>query len=529
MSDNRKRRTEYEDGARNRRIGNPEKRTYRDDDAAENPQKLSKKELKRLRVMKSRKQSLVLALIQLLLTIICIAEVIYLNIIPGLKLALGIIVLLLLSFYTFTMIKSRRFRFFGKIVSVLMIIVLLVSSIYIGKVNGILDKIAGIDTKTYIINVYVLKENSARNIKDAKDYTFGMLGSLDRENTNKAIDDINKEVGGKIATQDYSSWAELVDGLKNQEVGAIILNEGYLTSIIETEGYEKFEEETRVIHATKIVVKINVNNNKDVTENPFIMYVSGIDTRGEMTASSRSDVNILAVVNPKTKQVLLLNTPRDYYVPLAMNGELDKLTHAGIYGVDESMNTLAKLYDVDVDYYFRVNFIGFEKIIDALGGIDVYSDYDFTTIHGGYYYSKGMNHLNGIQALGFCRERYAFPAGDVQRGKNQMAVIQAVIQAMSAKEVLKNFSDLADSIKECFETSMSQSQISSLVKMQIDDGSKWNVVSYTVRGEGDTQPCYSLSLPNYVMWPDDTLIGNAKTLIKQVMDGEDINLDAVSE
>ena len=169
-----------------------------------------------------------------------------------------------------------------------------------------------------------------------------------------------------------------------------------------------------------------------ITKEPFVIYLSGVDTRGELTEKARSDVNILAVVNPQTKQVALINTPRDYYVDLAGTNSKDKLTHAGLYGVETSMATLGNLYGVSVDHYIRINFAGFINIVDALGGVDVYSDQAFTSVGSpGYYdpttFAEGWNHLDGKSALAFARERHAFASGDIQRGINQMKVIDAML------------------------------------------------------------------------------------------------------
>lgn len=167
----------------------------------------------------------------------------------------------------------------------------------------------------------------------------------------------------------------------------------------------------------------------------------------------------------------MISTPRDYYVPLSIsNGVPDKLTHAGIYGINVCMDTLNMLYDTDINYYFRLNFAGFVQIIDALGGITVDSDYDFTTQNSsGYHFTKGPNQVNGDQALAFCRERYAFSAGDRQRGKDQMKVIQGVINKATSPDILKNYLSLLDSLSGCFETNIPYDVITSLVKQQLDE------------------------------------------------------------
>ena len=264
-----------------------------------------------------------------------------------------------------------------------------------------------------------------------------------------------------------------------------------------------------------------------ITKEPFVIYLSGVDTRGELTENARSDVNILAAVNPVTKRVALVNTPRDYYVDLAGTDSKDKLTHAGLYGVETSMATLGNLYGVNVDHYIRINFAGFISIIDALGGVDVYSDQAFTSVGSpGYYdpttFVEGWNHLDGKAALAFARERHAFKTGDVQRGINQMKVIDAMLNKIKSPALLMGFSKIMDSAADCFVTSLSQNQISALVRMQLSDFAEWNIESYTVTGSsGSSTKCYSAKGQKlYVMKPDESSVAKAKEMIAAVLGGE---------
>ena len=265
-----------------------------------------------------------------------------------------------------------------------------------------------------------------------------------------------------------------------------------------------------------------------ITKEPFVVYLSGVDNRGELTENARSDVNILAVVNPVTKQAALINTPRDYYVDLAGTESKDKLTHAGLYGVETSMATLGNLYGVDVDHYIRINFAGFISIIDAIGGVDVYSDQAFTSVGSpGYYdpttFAEGWNHLDGKSALAFARERHSFKTGDIQRGINQMKVIDAMANKLKSPTLLMSFSKLMDAAADCFVTSFSQEQISALVRMQLGDLASWDIQSYTVTGSGaKSSKCYSAKGQSlYVMKPDENSVNEAKALIAAVLGGED--------
>lgn len=265
-----------------------------------------------------------------------------------------------------------------------------------------------------------------------------------------------------------------------------------------------------------------------ITKEPFVVYLSGVDTRGELTENARSDVNILAVVNPVTKRVALINTPRDYYVDLAGTGSKDKLTHAGLYGVETSMQTLGSLYGIEVGHYIRINFAGFMSIVDALGGVDVYSDYAFTSVGSpGYYdpttFVEGWNHLDGQAALAFARERHAFATGDIQRGINQMKVIDAMLNKIKSPALLLNFSKLMDAAADCFVTSFSSEQISALVRMQLGDFASWEIQSYTVTGSGGTSTkCYSAQGQKlYVMKPDEASVNEAIAMIQSVLGGEE--------
>ena len=266
---------------------------------------------------------------------------------------------------------------------------------------------------------------------------------------------------------------------------------------------------------------------KKITKEPFVVYLSGVDTRGELTEKARSDVNILAAVNPETKQVVLINTPRDYYVDLAGTNSKDKLTHAGLYGVQTSMDTLGNLYGVDVQHYIRINFAGFINIVDALGGVDVYSDQAFTSVGSpGYYdpttFAEGWNHLDGKAALAFARERHAFKTGDVQRGINQMKVIDAMLNKIKSPALLMGFTKILDAVSDSFVTSLSQNQISALVRMQLSDFAEWNIERYTVTGSsGSSTKCYSAKGQKlYVMKPDENSVAKAKEMIAAVLGGE---------
>ena len=425
----------------------------------------------------------------------------------------------------------------GSVLTMALLIVLMIGTPYLTKAVSTLNKLTGVNVEVADVGVYVKNESPIQDLSGLNGKTVGILGILDRDNTDKALQEMRNQAG-TLDTTEYIGLSELADGLMEEEVDAILLNNAFLDLLTETEGYEDILDKIHEIHTqqTETVIEKVEDETKDKwnildlfggeeeeerQDRVFTMYISGIDNRGGLIAKSRSDVNILATVNVDTRQVLLVSTPRDYYVPLPIsNGQCDKLTHAGIYGVDVSIGTLEMLYGIDIDYYFRVNFSGFEKIIDALDGVTVNSDYDFSA--DGYYFQKGENHVNGSQALAFARERKSFKEGDRQRGRNQMAVIKAVINKAMSPAILSGYADIMESVAGSFETSMPYDLIAELVRDMLEKGGSWNIVSYSVNGSGDSRRPYSMSTNAYVMIPDQETVDTAIEKINQVMNGETV-------
>ena len=440
--------------------------------------------------------------------------------------------------HIFVQLPLRRNKL-GKLICGVLAVVLSVAMIYgTVAVQSALNKISGIMVEKQVTAVIVMKEDDATELGDTRGYKFGILANRDQENTRKLLSAMQESMG-QIDTREYETPADMADALYDDEIQAMILNEGYISLLTEQEDYSDFSSHTKIIYEYVTEHEItSIKPSGSITKQPFVIYCSGSDERdSDINAKSRSDVNILAVVNPKTRQILLVNTPRDYYLPLAFNGELDKLTHAGMYGVQESMAVLDNLYGTKTSYYGRINFWGLIDIVDALGGIDVYSDYSFTTGAGDvagygdreYSYTEGWNHMNGIEALTFSRERYSFSDGDNQRGKNQMKVIQAIIEKATSPSVLATYQDLLKAVSDNFITNISYDQISSLVQMMQKDGASWNIQTMSAtQGSGDTmQPCYSsYGELLYVMPPDYDSVNRIREVIDQVMNGEEIVLPA---
>lgn len=423
-------------------------------------------------------------------------------------------------------------RAIGSILAMVFCLVFAVGTRYIQIGMNTLNNITTTKAETATMTVFV-RSDDTREMEDLLGETFGTL-TLSADNTQAAVDKLNKEYSTTLTTQSFSATPELVDAILNQDLDVILVDEGQMSVLEDLDGYQNTMDQLRQVKSFQVEIEnkndTQAGNTISETDSVFTVYISGSDSRdSDIMATGRSDVNILATVNTKTRQVLLLNTPRDFYVPLSIAGAYDlpdKLTHAGLYGVDVSKDTLAKYYGIDIDYYFRVNFTGFEDIIDALGGIDVVSEHSFystiapTTIH----YQKGENHLSGYEALYYVRERYSFPNGDYQRGVNQMQVIEAVMKKAMSPTILTSYSSMMQAVSNCFKTSVPTDLISSLVRDQLSNPTQdWNIVTYYVSGSGSSEYTYSIpSQKAYVTIPDETTVATAKDLIQQVVDGKTI-------
>lgn len=392
------------------------------------------------------------------------------------------------------------------------------------------------DDSSYIMGVYVLKDDKAESIADAKSYTFGGSKKQDGDSFSEAVEVIEKEVDAQITAKEYDSVTKAVDDLYEGQVQAVIFPKGYETVLEDTDDYEDFCDKTKLLYEAAVSGKSadeDSSTEEAAADNtPFIFYLSGSDTRSEMLDISRSDVNILAVVNPAKKQVLLVNTPRDYYIANpAKDGEKDKLTHCGIYGVDCSVQALEDLYESDITYYAQINFTGFEKLIDAIGGVTIQSDRAFDT-NSGTKIKKGQNDLNGKEALALCRERYHLPDGDNDRGQNQMKVLKAVIEKMSDGALIDNYAEVMDSLDGMYLTNISSGEMADFAMTQFsdEDKDKWEVFTYAVYGTGGRNTTASMPTYNaYVMYPDEDTVAHAKKLISKAMSGKKLTKKEITK
>ncbi len=468
---------------------------------------------------KYRGITLIFVAIQIAIAVMLFVKVGDIQVVPGTYLALGAAVVAVIDLILVLVARNKVSTIVTSVISVLLTVAMLAGYVVVHKLDSTLNNIStGEKYETIQVSVLVLKDDTAQSLSDLAGTTVGSL--KDDDGVSDVQEKINEAVSTAVTYADYMDQAALADALLNQSARAIIMNQAYVDVLDELEGYEGFADKVRALYTleVKIPIKDDTSTTDNTKDGTFLVYVSGIDTYGSVNVKSRSDVNILAAVNTKTGKVQLINTPRDYFVAFPeKNNAKDKLTHAGIYGIDCSISTLEQLYGQKIDYYVRMNFSGFEGIIDAMGGIDVESDYAFSV--GGYSYVKGTNHLNGAQALRFARERHSFSEGDVQRGKNQMAVITAVIKKAASADTLKNFNSIMNQLSGTFQTNMPTETMYSLVSKQLSSGTSWNVESYTVTGTGSMSTgTYSMPGRNlYVMIPDQTTVDQAKTLMNNVL------------
>ena len=405
--------------------------------------------------------------------------------------------------------------------AIFLILVLILPIFYMGRTLAFLKGIGDTGYNTENYSVIVLKDSKYEKIEDIKELSVGIF-----ENTkgfSDAKDELLKQVD--VTFEKYDSTDSLGQDLLDKKIEVIFMEDSILTMLKEDK--TDFEENIKIIGTINVKIKSeNEAKEVNVVSEPFSIYITGIDTYGDISSVSRSDVNIVMTVNPKTKQILLTSIPRDYYVQLhGTTGSRDKLTHAGIYGTDMSVQTIEDLLGIEINYYIKVNFSSFIDIINAIGGIEVYSKYEFTSIDG-YHYQQGYNELNGEEALSFARERKAFMEGDRQRGADQQAVIEAMIKKMSNKSILTKYESLLDSIDGKFQTNMNYKKITSLIKMQLDDMSSWNVVSIALDGSNGSEYTYTGGNQKlYVMIPDESTIDNASSLINAVLKGEKLDSD----
>ena len=363
-----------------------------------------------------------------------------------------------------------------------------------------------------IINGIYGEEETIPSLDDYKNAKFAVLELGNTSYNHEVVEMVREELGVKVQFESIKSIEDALAKMNNGEIDVLVINESirYLidfdlkeyTTVIKT--YE-FESE-KVVEAS----------NAKVTEEAFLVYLTGIDTYGDLDYVSRSDVNKIMVVNPLSKDILLVDIPRDYYVPLTCYyDEYDKLTHTGMYGPSCTVETVERYFDIDINYYARVNFSSIIEIIDALGGIDVDVKESFDVSE--YHYEQGIMHMDGAMALRFARERYSFEEGDQERIRNQSLVVEAIINKVLSPSILNNYADVLDVVSANVETNMPTSDIMALIQMQLKDNAKWTIDTYTCVGEEDYAYSAMMGRDLYMRIPIEESVNKAKELISEYL------------
>lgn len=415
-------------------------------------------------------------------------------------------ILLIVNLIMFSIAKNTNHsvmsRFFGTVLGVPILAGVIVGCYFLLTIIGFLS---GINTygKAQIseIQVLVLKDSDIQSLEELQDLAVAAPLSADGPALNATLAKIKEDKAIELKIIETASYAEAANKLYDGEVSAILMNLSHVKNI-ENADHPNFRDETRSVYdylfmqQRKQTLK-RVNTDRD----SFVMYISGIDTYGSIDSISRSDVNLLVSVNPQNHQILLTNIPRDTYLPIADGGQnqKDKLTHAGLYGVNSSVHTLENFLGVDINYYSRVNFTSLIKVVDALGGITLDNPVEFTA-YNGMYFPTGEITLNGEEALAFSRERNSLADGDNDRGKNQQRVLAAIIRKTVSPSVVTNFNTVLSTFSENCETDMPVADIMKLVNKQIEDDTQWDIYSNILTGEGSVGQYPSYAMPGYELY-----------------------------
>lgn len=451
-----------------------------------------------------------------LITIFFIIFLRIINIIPTLYFIILIVISIILYLIIFFLLKKKKKL--GYIISILFIIIYAIITYYLGITMNFFSNFSKIHYSEETFLVIVLKEEY-QDINDLQNKNIGYIQN-NLNSIDKAIEKIDKKIS--INKKKYEDFTSLFNDLDNKKIESILIDENYYNIKSEEENTDNYKILYKI--TIRSIVK-STTKTVDIANEPFTIYISGIDVYGDIETVSRSDVNILMTVNPKTKQVLLTSIPRDFYVQLhGTSGYKDKLTHAGNYGINMSIDTIEDLLNIDINYYIRVNFTTLEKLIDAIGGVDVYSEYSFVSYIDNYKFYQGYNHMNGKQALAFSRERKSLPAGDMDRGKNQEAVIEAIIRKITNKDVIYKYSKILNSMKGTFQTNITDNDITKIIKKELENIGGWNITSNNLDGTGSYDYTYSYSSQKlYVTIPNQDSINNAVNLINKVKNDEKLD------
>lgn len=446
----------------------------------------------------------------LILSFVTIFLIKFIDILPnnyfGILVAFFAIIIFVLSALLFN--SKIVIRVLGGLITTFYIFVLIIAIIYELNTIDFLKKIGKSEYSTLNYRVMVLNNSGINELKDVN----GKKIALVNDYSDEVIRVLNKKINYKYEL--VNQYTDLSDKLLKGQIEVIIIEDS-VYHILEEES-ENFIDNAKTIYEFSIDIKQkDIKKKVDITKKSFNIFVSGIDTYGNINSVSRSDVNIIITINPTAHKIILTSIPRDYFVKLNGKDEYDKLTHAGIYGVDASIKTIEDFLGIKINYYIKLNFTSLVKIVDKLDGIDVDSKFSFTS-QDGYTFKKGINHMNGKEALSFARERKSLPRGDKSRGENHQAILTAIINKALTKSVLTKYNGLLKSLKPSIVTNLTDSEITDFIKMQLDKNITWEITYLNLDGTDGFEYTYSYSKNKlYVMIPDEESILEASNKINE--------------
>lgn len=460
-------------------------------------------------------------------------QLIKINVLPTKLLFLITIVFVLLDAIFALLLCYYTRAFVSKIICVVITLVLILGSCiggyYISKTGSLLTNITNVTKHAKnTVSVVVKQSSDIKNKSQLNGLSVGTLRTIGTQGSSKALKELSKD-GIVMNQSEYDSLSAMLEAFYNGEVDSIIINESSRSQILDMESYADFDNNTRVVYQTSYKVENTDKANavSDITSKPFNILISGSDTRGGFDENGRSDVIMVATVNPKTSTILLTSVPRDFYVTTAcdaadgcMQGALDKITHTGIHGTNTTKRTVEQLLGVEINYTFKVGFDTVTDLVDALGGVDVYVEPGYAVSTSTFSVHEGVNHLNGHDALEYARERYAYTEGDRQRTKNQQQVLMGIVNEATKPSVITKYASIMDAMANTFSTTMSNEEISDLIKHQINNNPKWKMEQYMVDGTGDTLMCAELGDAASVMVPDQSTVKIAKDKINAILAGK---------
>ena len=496
--------------------------------------------------MKENKVYKVIAILLSIVMIVLMAffayQLIKMDILPQNLFIPVILVFVLISLILILWINLMAHGVVSKVFAMIFVLLYTVSmgigNFYVYKTDGFMQKVTDhkIGDVKNTVSIIVMDDSNIKDLSSLKGKRVGRLNNVDKVGTNKLLKSVKKKKGSNyFKTKKFDGALSEVEALYNGEIDAMILNESYRGNVTSVEEYEHFSTETRVVYSTSYYTtkkndSLVVSN---ITKNPFTILISGNDTTGDVSELSRSDVNMLVTINPKTSTILLTSMSRDTYVETVCDadgdtacpeGQMDKITHTGIYGLNTTRQTVEKFYDLKVNYSFRVNFTSVIDVVDALDGIDLnveegeQCDLFWANMKPGL--PVGMHHVDGETALAFARERKAYVDGDYQRVRNQQKVMQAIINRAISSSALVNYTSFINSLESAFETNMTYDEITDLIKYELQAKPDWKFETYQISGLGDELMCASLGQAASVQVPDLNTVRIAREKIEAVMNGK---------